>query len=438
MSVVIHGVVIDSPAGRAGLAAGDLLVSVNGHEIHDVLDYQFYITEKRLLIIYLDASGKPQKVRIRKEEYEDLGLTFDTYLMDEQRHCKNHCIFCFIDQMPKGMRDSLYFKDDDARLGFLFGNYITLTNISEKEIDRIIAMKISPVNISVHTTNPELRVQMMKNPKAGESLRFLYKLAEAGISINCQLVLCPGINDGDELRRSLQDLGALYPSVRTISCVPVGLTDHREGLFAISPYTREQAKEIIDIIHTFAEDFYRQHQVRLAYPSDEFFLKAELPLPDDTYYGDYDQLENGVGLMTLLKQEFSSALAQLEESDAAVEISMATGYAAYGLICELANMAMQKWPNLQCHIYAIRNDFFGKNITVAGLITGIDLLRQLQGKELGSRLLIPRCMLRSEGDCFLDDMTLEQLSSDLGVPIQPVENDGFQLLDEMTVCNTEG
>lgn len=302
MAVQIMAVVSGSPADKAGIRPGEKLTAINQNQIEDILDYQFYMTDKKLKIDLLDVNGAARRVTVRKGEYEELGLEFDSYLMDKQHHCKNKCIFCFVDQMPPGMRETLYFKDDDARLSFLFGNYITLTNMEQKDIDRIIKMHISPVNVSVHTMNPDLRQKMMLNPKAASSLDYLRQLAAAGIKINTQLVLCPGINDGAELVYSLKELGKLYPSVESIAAVPVGLTKYREGLFPLRPYTKEEAQEVIKTIHAFSDDFLQRKGVRMAYPADEFFLKAEMPIPDDAYYGEYNQLENGVGLLSLLRQ----------------------------------------------------------------------------------------------------------------------------------------
>ena len=323
----------------------------------------------------------------------------------------------------------MYFKDDDSRLSFLFGNYITLTNISEHEVDRIIKMHISPINISVHTTNPELRVKMMRNRFAGESLSVLYRLAEAGTKINCQLVLCPGWNDGDELRRSLDDLTALYPSVQSIAAVPLGMTKYREGLEKLTPFDRESARRSVEIIEEYGEMCLNKYGTRLVYAADEFYLKAQLPLPDNDYYEEYAQLDNGVGMCTLLHKEFSEAV-ETEDGNRIQNkpVSIATGVAAYPLLCELVDIAKKKWHNLNCNVYEIKNDFFGEMITVAGLITGKDLIAQLSGKPLGEVLLLPSCMFRSQGDVMLDDVSVADIEAALNVKVRITENDGYDLL----------
>lgn len=428
MSVVISGIAPKSPAGRAGVLPGERLISINGNQVTDVLDYRFYMMEECVELV-LQNDYRTRTVKIKKDEYDDLGLEFKTYLMDKQRSCKNKCIFCFIDQLPKGMRKSLYFKDDDDRLSFLFGNYITLTNVTEEEIDRIIKLRISPVNISVHTTNPELRVKMMKNPKAGESLRYIKKLADAGIALNCQLVLCPGINDGPELERSLRDLSQYYPALQSIASVPVGLSDHREGLFELKPYNEETAAEVIDIIERFSDEFERENGCRIAYPADEFFLQAKRPIPDTAYYGEFNQLENGVGLIASMKDEFENGIEDLPSSEKPVSLSIATGLAAHPFLTQLVDGLGKKWHNLNCSVYAIKNDYFGHRITVAGLLTGTDLIRQLKGKPLGDRLLLPSCVLDSANEHFLDDLTPEELSKELGVPVEFVNNDGYDFIN---------
>lgn len=433
MAVIISGVNIGSPADKAGIKAGDTLLKLNGADIVDVLDYRFYQNNSRIKVEFINAKGKRRRVNIKKDEYEELGLTFPTYLMDEKHFCKNKCMFCFIDQLPKGMRESLYFKDDDSRLSFLFGNYITLTNLTDHEIERIINMHISPINISVHTTNPELRVKMMKNPNAGKVLPLIKRFNDAGIKINCQLVLCPDVNDGDELVRSLDDLTELQ-NVECIAAVPVGLTDHREGLQEISPFNKQSAADVLDIIDKCGDKCLEKWGERRVYGSDEFYLLSERAIPDATYYGDFLQLENGVGLWALLKDEAKNALAELEDAEIPTSkrhISIATGVAAEPLIKEIAKECASKMPKLECDVYAIKNDFFGNKITVSGLVTATDIIKQLDGKTLGDELLIPSSMLRSEGDMFLDSITLEELEKTLNIKITPVDNDGYSLVENI-------
>ena len=430
MSVKIWSVSADSYGERAGIQSGDELVSVNGHEIFDVLDYRFFIQSKKLKLLVI-RNNEELSFNIRKgDEFADIGLEFETYLMDKQHSCKNKCIFCFVDQMPKGMRDTLYFKDDDSRMSFLFGNYITLTGLCERELQRIIDMHISPINISVHTMNPQLRVEMMKNPHAGEVLDYLNRLAENNTEMNTQLVLCPGINDGEELRFSLSELAKLYPAVKSIAAVPVGLTKHRDGLYPLRTYTKEEAGAVIDIIDEFNAhfSFFNNGQI-LAYASDEFYLLAERPLPDADYYGEFCQLDNGVGICTLLKDEFCQALEQTQAKALNRKLTVATGYAAFDLLKELSSMAQEKLEGLDIQVKKIKNNFFGDTVTVAGLVTGQDFYEQLKDEDLGEVLLIPSVSLRNEKDKFLDDVTLEDLSLRLNVKIIPVENDGFKLLE---------
>ena len=429
--VEIKSVLRKSPAEKAGIKGGDLLLKVNSHEINDFLDYQFYVEESLLTIEY-EHKGKVKTVRVKKSEYDDLGLEFETYLMDKERRCKNKCIFCFVDQNPKGMRESIYFKDDDSRLSFLFGNYITLTNLTERDVERIIEMHITPVNISVHTMNKELRVKMMKNKNAGECLDIIGHLAENGIEINTQLVLCPGINDGEELKYSLQKLSELYPGVQSIAAVPVGVTKHRDGLFDMPEYTKETAAEVIDIITEFGDKFKEKHGTRLCYAADEFYLKAERELPSDEYYENYCQLENGVGMWTSFKDEFTSGLYDIEDDGEERKLSLATGEAAYPLIKELCDEVTKKFPNVKINVYKIENDFFGHSVTVAGLVTGKDLINQLKGKELYEKLIIPDVMLRSEGDLFLDNVSVEDVEEALSVPLDVTFSaDGYDLLDKI-------
>ena len=428
MAVKIVSVEKGSICQKIGIKANDILVSINGNEIVDVFDYQFYASESKLEIV-IERNNEVLTLNVKKEPFDDLGLAFSSYLMDEQKRCRNNCIFCFIDQLPKGLRDSLYFKDDDSRLSFLFGNYITLTNITEHEIDRIIKMHISPINISVHTTNPELRCKMMNNRFAGDALNILYRLAEGGTKLNCQLVLCPGINDGDELKRTLNDLISLYPAVQSIAAVPLGVTKYRDGLAKLTPYDEKSARETIEIIEKYADMCYEKHGTRIVFAADEFYLKAKLPLPDESYYEDFAQLDNGVGMSSLLKSEFIEAC-ESDENDyeSFSKSSIATGSAAYPLICELVDIAKKKWHNLECNVYEIKNDFFGETITVAGLVTGRDLISQLKNRELGNYLLLPSCMFRAQGDIMLDDTSVEDIESALNIKVKIIQNDGYELL----------
>ena len=431
MSVKIKSVDKNSAAYKKGIRDGYILNRIGSHEIHDVLDYQFYAQETNLIVDFVTDKGQYRRVRIIKDEFEDLGLEFETYLMDKQTRCSNGCVFCFIDQLPKGMRETLYFKDDDSRLSFLFGNYITLTNLSERDVERIIEMHISPVNVSVHTMNPELRVKMMKNKNAGKSLGILKRLADAGIKLNAQLVLCPGLNDADELAYSLQKLGELYPAIQSIAAVPVGLTKYREKLCKLNEYTKETAKDVIRIVDEFSQNFKKEHGTRLAYCSDEFYIKADLDIPPEEYYEDYLQIENGVGLWKSLESEFFDALKDSETDGKEKKLSIATGVAAIPLIKSLCDAMMKKHKNIKVYVYEIINDFFGYSITVAGLVTGQDLIAQLKGKPLGEKLLLPSVMLRSEQDMFLDDVTVETVENELGILIETVSNDGSDLFNKI-------
>ena len=427
MSNQIRSVDRYSPAGRAGVRAGESLLQVNGHPIQDVLDYKFYTYDPKLTLTLRDPEGRERTVRVRKEEGEDLGLEFDHYLMDRARSCANRCIFCFVDQMPPGMRETLYFKDDDARLSFLMGNYITMTNLSRREVERICALRVSPINISVHATEPALREKMLGHRNAGRCLELMERFAAAGITMNCQIVACPGLNDGAELERSMAELAALYPQVNSVSVVPVGLTRHRQGLYPLRPYTAAEAVATVDMVEGYGRRCLAEHGTTLFWCSDEFYLRAGRPIPPDSYYEDYTQLENGVGMLRLLRHEFDLALEDAEEAHAA-PFSTACGVDAAPWIEEIVDRAAAK-----CHtkgkVYPIRNDFFGETITVSGLITGGDLIAQLKGKDLGARLLLPVNMLRHGQDVFLDDVTVSDVERALGVPVQPVNQDGWELCD---------
>lgn len=427
MAVQIIDIEKHSPCAHKRMHSGDKLLRINGHEIMDVLDYRFFMQAEKLDLEIETAKGKVRHVHVRKQETEDLGLVFETYLMDKQRRCANQCIFCFIDQLPHGMRESLYFKDDDARLSFLFGNYITLTNLSEREAQRIVDMHISPVNISVHTMNPELRVKMMGNRFAGDCLKYLKKFADAGLRLNTQLVLCPGINDGAELEYSLHELRKLTPALQSIAAVPVGLTAHREGLHPLRGFTQKEAAAVIDTIDSFNKENEKEGLGILAFAADEFFIKAQRPIPDSEYYADFPQLENGVGMWALMREEFMTAL-QDAPPHAARTVSAVSGKAAYPLIAALSKAAEEKCSGLHVQVIAVENRFFGPEITVSGLLTGKDILEQTQGLSLGEALLFPESALRQGESVFLDDKTPQQLSDALGVPLLPVPNDGAAFL----------
>ena len=430
MSTVIASVDAGSPAERAGIRAGETLLTLNRHEIVDVLDYRFFCYDPVLHVELREPDGTVRKLRVRKDEGEDLGLNFDTYLMDEPRPCSNHCVFCFVDQMPPDMRETLYFKDDDARLSFLMGNYITLTNLSQREIERIIALHISPINVSVHTTNPELRCRMLKNKRAGETIEVMRRFAASGIVMNCQIVCCPGWNDGEELLRTMRELEEMYPGVHSVSIVPVGLTKYREGLEKLTPFTPEHAAETLDMVTAFGDGCLKKHGTRIFFCGDEMYLLAGRELPPDEFYEEHTQLENGVGMLRLLETEFKSALRLSDEPDG-VPFAIATGVSAAPYFQRLLDLAKEKYPRLDGRVYAIVNDFFGHSINVSGLITGQDLIAQLRDRDIGRRLLISQNMLRRQEMDFLDDITLDEASKALGVPIYPVEQDGFALWDAM-------
>ena len=406
---------------------GDELRYINRHEIHDVLDYKYWAYDRSLTLEFRDAGT----IRLRKKEGEDLGLNFETYLMDKPTGCSNRCIFCFIDQLPRGLRKTLYFKDDDARLSFLTGNYITCTNLSERELQRICDLKVSPLNISVHATDPELRAKLIGNPRGREIMDILRRFAAAGIFMECQIVAVPGWNDGAALQRSLEDLAGLYPHVSSVSIVPVGLTCHREKLTPLSPYSPEQARATIAQVESFAAECFEKYGSHIFYCSDEMYLRAGLPLPEDEYYEDYAQLENGVGMLRSLEQDFLSAMRLEDPAAAPPPFTIATGTAAAPFLRGLLEQAKAYFPRLEGQVIAVENDFFGHTIDVAGLLTGQDLSAQLQRVPSLGRVLLPLHMLRHGETVFLDDYTVARLADELGCPVQIVGIDGGDLLDAM-------
>lgn len=429
MDNAIKAIDPDSPlAGK--VRPGDTLLAINSNKILDVLDYKFFAYDTRLELRLRRPEGSEYSLHVVKPEGGDLGLDFESYLMDKPRSCANRCVFCFIDQLPGGMRPTMYFKDDDARLSFLLGNYITLTNLSKREIERIIALHISPINISVHATDPALRRELLRNPRAGECMDIMGRFAEAGITMNCQIVCCPGLNDGEALMQSMRDLEALYPQVHSVSVVPVGLTKFREGLYPLSPFTKELAAETLDMVDSFGAECLRRHGSRIFWCGDELYIKAGREIPSDEFYEEYTQLENGVGMLRLMETEFSSALKLGGEPDGA-PFSIATGVSAAPYFQILLDKAKEKYPEIKGRIYPIVNDFFGHSINVTGLITGGDLIAQLKDRELGERLLISQNMLRRAEMDFLDDVKLEEASAALGLPVYPIEQDGFALFDAM-------
>lgn len=430
MPAVISGTDPDSIACQLGFKKGDTLESINGHEITDVIDYMYYSECENLAIKAL-CGGQAVEFDIEKDAYEPLGLNFETYLIDSQRSCKNKCIFCFIDQLPKGLRPSLYFKDDDARLSFLMGNYITLTNLSQKDIDRICKMRISPINVSVHTTDPQLRVKMMKNPNAAKINEIMRRFADAGITMNCQIVLCKNVNDGEHLIRTLCDLRALYPAVSSVSVVPVGLSRHRKGLYPLESFTRDECAKVIDDIHRISDECKQKLRVRLFYPSDEFFIKGGVPLPDEQYYDGYPQIENGVGLSTSLLTEVEDAVRSLRLNDKPAECAIITGVLPAKLMQDITTKIAQKRPRLNCKIYPIVNRFFGEEITVAGLVTATDIIAQLKDKNLPQRVLIPSSMLRAQQDMFLDSITVAQVEKALDRKLTITGCDGHELVEKI-------
>lgn len=430
--VKITEVMLGSRAYKAGISAGDTLISINGNSIKDVLDYRFYLTERRVELL-LSRDGMEYSVKISKGEYDDIGLEFETALMDKKHSCTNKCIFCFIDQNPEGLRESLYFKDDDSRLSFIHGNYVTLTNMTQEDVDRIIKMRMSPINISVHTTNPELRVKMMKNKHSGEVLKYLNDFADAGLSMCGQIVLCRGVNDGEELVRSLTDLAALYPAMSSVAIVPAGLTKFREKLYPLTDFTKDEAAEVIDMINFFGDVHKEKHGTRLFYAADEFYLKAEREIPDSDYYEDYPQIENGVGMIRSLTDEFGLALDNASDMAELLNkkrsVSLVTGVASYPMIKEQVNRLCRLCPNLSVEIYEIVNNFFGRSITVSGLLTGKDICEQLKDKPLGEELIIPINCLRHGEDVFLCGMTVAEMEDRLGVAVKASGADGYELAE---------
>ena len=439
---VIRRVLEGSIAQEMEIEAGDRLLAVNGEEIRDIFDYQYLVQDDYIEALVEKADGEEWLLEIDKDCDEDLGIEFENGLMDEYRSCCNKCIFCFIDQMPAGMRETLYFKDDDSRLSFLQGNYVTLTNMSDYDVERIIKYHLSPINISFQTTNPQLRCKMLNNRFAGEALKKVDRLYEAGIAMNGQIVLCKGVNDGAELERSISDLTKYLPWLESVSVVPVGLSKYREGLYPLEPFTKEDAVSTLRIIHGWQEKLYAKHGIHFIHASDEWYILAEQELPEEERYDGYLQLENGVGMLRLLLNEFETALGEVTVQEECMEgrmetLSVATGLLAYPYIRDMAGRLEAVCSGIRIHVYPITNDFFGERITVSGLLTGQDIVKQLTGQELGERLLLPQNVLRSGETVFLDDMTVEEMEKTLQVKVDIVKSSGRDFIDTILYGNTD-
>ena len=431
MEHIISSVAPGSIAQEMGIEPGDRLLEVNGKSPEDVFDYRYLMNEEEILVLIRKANGEEWELEIEKEYEDDLGIEFENGLMDDYRSCRNKCIFCFIDQLPKGMRSTLYFKDDDSRLSFLQGNYLTLTNMSEHDIDRIIQYKLSPINISFQTMNPELRCKMLHNRFAGEIFDKVKRLKNAGIIMNGQIVLCRGVNDGAELERSIRELTAYMPQLESVSVVPVGLTRYRDGLYPLEPFTKEDACEVLDLIHGWQEKLYKEWGNHFIHAGDEWYILAERPIPEEKTYDGYLQLENGVGMVRLLEEEVVQTLAGMTGDDRKLHRTIATGELAAPFLRKHVESVRKKYPNVDIQVLAIKNEFFGGKITVAGLITGTDLISQLKGKDLGDRLLLTNHMLKSGEPVFLDDVTVDDVQNALQIKVSIVESSGADFVSSL-------
>ena len=430
---VISKVYKDSIADELGIEVGDLLISINGEPIHDIIEYRFLLSDEYLEVEIQKQNREVYIYEIEKDYDDDLGIEFTNPIIDKAKSCRNKCVFCFIDQLPKGMRETLYFKDDDSRLSFLQGNFVTLTNMSEEDINNIIKYRISPINISVHTTNPELRKTMIKNKFAGNLYSIMERLAEAQIQMNCQIVLCPGYNDKEELERTVSDLTKLYPYVNSAAAVPVGITKHREHLPNLEIFNEKTAGETIDQVDKLQKKYLKELGTRFIFLSDEFYIMANRKLLDYDEYEGFIQFENGVGMTSKFEREIKDYLENLSEDHKSKikKVSIATGHSAYEFMCEMAKCIMEKCPNVQIDVYKIINNFFGDTITVSGLVTATDIIDQLKDKNLGETLYIPRSMLKADEEIFLDNITLENLSDIMGLEVVPCLNEGKDFIDKI-------
>lgn len=423
MALHVESVDEDTVAQALGIQPGCVLLSIDGNALNDALDYQYHTAATKFDLLICQG-GMHKHLQVTKQEYEPFGCNFKTYLGDAKHSCDNHCMFCFIDQLPKGMREPLYFKDDDERLSFLYGNYITMTNLSDEEVRRIIKLHISPIFISVHTTNPALRIRMMANKRAGETLRYLDEFAAGGIEMNCQLVLCRGVNDGQELRRTLEDLLAKYPHVGSIAAVPAGVTDYRRGLYKLEPYDKQSALQALAIMEEYSQSCREKYGRSIIYPSDEWYLTAEKEIPPAEFYDDFDQLEDGVGMWRMFHDSFLEELAARHHFIRPHSIDAVTGTLAAPLIRQMAQALHKRYPQVQVEVHAIQNDYFGGNVSVAGLVTGTDIVKQCTGSLKSGVLAIPEVMVQDEGDRLLDDMTPAQIAQALGCRCKIIPSDG--------------
>lgn len=430
---IISKVYKNSIAEELGIEVGDLLISINGEPIHDIIEYRFLLSDEYLEVEIQKQNREVYIYEIEKDYDDDLGIEFTNPIIDKAKSCRNKCVFCFIDQLPKGMRETLYFKDDDSRLSFLQGNFVTLTNMSEEDINNIIKYRISPINISVHTTNPELRKTMIKNKFAGNLYSIMQRLAEAEIQMNCQIVLCPGYNDKEELERTVSDLTKLYPYVNSAAAVPVGITKHRDHLPNLEIFNEKTAGETIEQVDKLQNKYLKELGTRFIFLSDEFYIMANKKLLDYDEYEGFIQFENGVGMISKLEREIKEYLEDLssDQSSKTKKVSIATGHSAYDFICDMAKCVMQKCPNMQIDVYKIVNNFFGDTITVSGLITATDIIDQLKDKDLGETLYIPRSMLKADEEIFLDNITLEKLSDIMNIEVVPCLNQGKDFVDKI-------
>lgn len=435
---IIEEIAPGSIAEELELERGDILLSINDTVVKDIIDYKYLVSDDMLVVEIQKPDGEVWELEIEKDYNEDLGIIFTNPLIDKAKSCRNNCLFCFIDQLPPNMRETLYFKDDDSRLSFLQGNFITLTNMSDDEISRIIKYRLSPINISVHTTNPDLRVKMLNNKNAGKVYEILKRFHEANLEVNCQIVLVPEVNDGEELKRTIEDLSNLFPTIESVAIVPIGITKYRDGLAKVKPFDKELSEKMLGEVSIMQEDFLERLNTRFVFPSDEFYCLAKKTLPSNEEYEGFPQLENGVGLMKSFEQEIMDELSKINGTIRGdKKYIMATGTLASFFIKDMSNKIMEKFEGLKLNVVPIVNDFFGDTITVAGLVTGIDLVSQLNKYKDYDGIIIPRSMLKRDELVFLDNITLDKASELLGMKITPCNVDGVDLINFLKIGVTK-